>query len=144
MLAASSDMRPSLMWKTDCLWAMTLVKYPSWVRVPSGRSPVYKRTEESCQSQDVTRYKDGYTHVFVHLICTLTPVVVHTQPTLVVARDLCPRPRNHLPAPPSRPSAPRKLCSWSDGRRESRVGWCIRTSGPQMPDWVASRTSTPA
>jgi hypothetical protein len=46
--------------------------------------------------QDVTRYKDGYTHVFVYLICKLIPVVVYTQLTLVVARDL--RARSHATA----------------------------------------------
>jgi hypothetical protein len=107
MLATSSYMRPYVIGKTNCLWAVTLVKYLSWVRVPSGCSPVYERTEVSCQYQDVTRYRDGCTHIFGHLICMLTPVVVYTQPTLAVVRDLHPRPRNCLPAPPSCPSTHR-------------------------------------
>jgi hypothetical protein len=81
MLGTSSDMRPSVMGMTDCLWAMTLVEYPSWMRGPSGRSSVYKQTEESCQYQNMTRCKDGYAHIFVHLIDKLTPVIVCTRLT---------------------------------------------------------------
>jgi hypothetical protein len=58
------------------------------MRVPSGRFSVYERAEELCQYQDMTRCKDEYAHVLVHIIFTLTPVVIYTQPTLVVARNL--------------------------------------------------------